>query len=117
MGLLVRRHQSHAHGIAHQSGNIVDGELLHHLPAIGVNGFRTDDQMFRDLSATIAFGEQLQDLALAGGEVLERRRCALLARRIVHGDQAGHGRREIDFPRVTAWSARSSSASLEFFRR
>jgi hypothetical protein len=69
-----RRDEADAHRIAGEAGDIVDVEPLHDLRAVGLDGLDADRQAFGDIACGIAFGDELQDLALARGE------CARLIR-------------------------------------
>ena len=81
---------------AHEAGGIVDTQLLHDFTAVDIEGFGTDAQFLGDLFPGIAFGDELQDLALPGGKLLQRTGRARLTGEI--GEEVFRdGRREIRF--------------------
>src|SRR5690349_13894593 len=69
--LHIYRGKPFADGILRQLGDGVEVELLHDGPAVGLGGFDRNPEAHRDLLGSLAFGGELEDLALAGGEAAE----------------------------------------------
>ena len=72
--LLLQRRQPLADGVLGQLGHAVEVELFHDLAAVGFDGLDAHVQARRDLLGRLAFGHELQHLALAGGQGVEARR-------------------------------------------
>src|SRR5438105_15584369 len=61
----LKLEQAALDGVAHQPGDLVDVELLHDPVAVRLCGLEADVEKSRDRFGGLAFGNQLQDLALA----------------------------------------------------
>src|SRR5262249_4793927 len=79
--------------VAHEPGRVVDLELGHDPRPVGLRGPGADAQELGDLLGGLAFGHELQDLALAVGQVIARERR--LAERRLDDDPRDSGA-EID---------------------
>ena len=55
---------THANGISHQAGDVMNIEPFHQVSAVTLNCLDADLQGVGDLSGTVSFGNQLQDLLL-----------------------------------------------------
>src|SRR2546429_4011894 len=60
--------QAFPDGVADQTGDVVDVQLLHDTCAVKLGGFGGDREQRGDLLGRLAFGHELRDLALAGGQ-------------------------------------------------
>src|SRR5690349_17007210 len=56
----------------HQPRELENPQLLHHPRAIGLDGLGRERERPRDLGDAVPFGEELEHLALAGRQALER---------------------------------------------
>src|SRR5262245_32132783 len=59
-------------GVADEPGGVVNVELRHDVSAMRLGGLHTDVEQLSDLLRGLALGDQLEDLALASGQVLNR---------------------------------------------
>src|SRR5437764_839433 len=92
-GLKSELDQAALDGVAHQPGDVVDVELLHDPVAVRLCGLEADAEKTRDRFGGLAFGNQLQDLALAR----RKRVLGLVALVHVRVDQRrGHPGADID---------------------
>ena len=77
---------------ADERRGVVDAELGHQVPAVGLHRLRADEELGPDLGVRVAGGDQAQDLLLAQREhpelVAHRR---LFPQRRRAGGQAGEG--------------------------
>src|SRR2546429_9778663 len=62
------RDQAFPDGVADQTGDVVDVQLLHEARAVKLGGFGGDREQRSDLLGRLAFGPELRDLALTGGQ-------------------------------------------------
>src|SRR6266576_6171965 len=60
--------QAFPDGVADQTGDVVDVQLLHEARAVKLGGFGGDREQRGDLLGRLAFGHELRDLALMGGQ-------------------------------------------------
>src|SRR5262249_50799142 len=60
--------QSATDGVFDELSAAVQVELVHDVSAVGVNGLGANREPFGDLVVGVAFGDELQDLALALGQ-------------------------------------------------
>src|SRR6266446_9683194 len=70
-------HEAVANRVAHETRDLVDVEALHQLCAVGLHGLDTEIELPRDLLRRRSLGDELQHLALARRQHLERRRFLL----------------------------------------
>src|SRR5207247_2128874 len=78
--------QAFPDGVADQTGDVVDVQLLHDARAVKLGGFGGDREQRGDLLGRLAFGHELRDLALTGGQPAPvlRRRGPAVGRRGYH---------------------------------
>src|SRR5438034_10244049 len=55
-------------GVANQTGDVVDVQLLHHTRAVKFRGLGGDREQRGNLLGGLAFGYELHDLTLPGGQ-------------------------------------------------
>src|SRR3989442_2986970 len=60
--------QAFPDGVADQTGDVVDVQLLHDARAVKLSGFGGDREQRGDLLGRFAFGHELRDLALTRGQ-------------------------------------------------
>src|SRR2546426_9024970 len=60
--------QAFPDGVADETGDVVDVQLLHDTRAVKLGGFRGDPGQRRDPLGRFAFGHELGDLALTRGQ-------------------------------------------------
>src|SRR6266567_4828220 len=60
-------------GVADQARGVVNAELLHEIGSVRLGGLDSDTEEPGDLLRGLAFGHELQDLALARSEMVDRR--------------------------------------------
>ena len=72
----VREYQFRPNCIPHQTGHIMNIEPLHHLGPMRLHCPDAENQSLRDVLGRVPFRDQLQNFALARGQLLERGGCS-----------------------------------------
>ncbi len=82
-GADFRGNQAGAERESNQAGDVMDFEPVHELGAMVFNGFGADIEHEADADGGLAFGDELKDLALPFGELVQR---ALFVGDLVEGN-------------------------------
>src|ERR1019366_7605593 len=103
----LRANQSGPHGEAHQSRDVEDLQGFHQLCAMVFKGLVADFENRSDGLGGLALGQQLEDLALARGQLLERsNRAGDLLQRELLEELAGDFPAQVDFAANHAFEGR-----------
>src|SRR5262249_54921669 len=94
--LSLRTRNARAYCITHEPGDVVDVQSRHELRAVGLDGLDGKAKAVSNVLGGIALGDQLQDLALAGGEPLQRMAPDALS--VIADQRAGDGRAQVRAP-------------------
>src|SRR3989304_4812910 len=73
-------HQALAQGVADKVGAVPGVQLAHDVGLVGLDSLDADEELLRDALVGVAFGDELEHLALAAGEQIVARLAVLLPR-------------------------------------